>query len=72
MRAQRPVDVGVRGRLQGSELDVLDLYRFSLTQRSLLRLSLRTGADLSLILLGASGRRLATGTEIERPTGAGR
>lgn len=65
-------DVGVRGRLQGSELDALDLYRFSLTQRSLLRLSLRTGADLSLTLLGASGRRLATGTEIERPTGAGR
>ena len=65
-------DVGVRGRLQGSELDALDLYRFSLSQRSLLRLTLRTGEDLSLTLLSESGRRLATGTEIERQTGAGR
>jgi hypothetical protein len=65
-------DVGVRGRLQGSELDALDLYRFSLSQRSLLRLTLRTGADLSLTLLSESGRRLATGTEIERQTEAGR
>jgi hypothetical protein len=65
-------DVGVRGRLQGSELDALDLYRFSLMQRSLLRLTLRTGADLSLTLLSESGRRLATGTEIERQTGRGR
>ena len=65
-------DVGVRGRLQGSELDALDLYRFALTQRSLLRLSLSTGADLSLTLLSESGRRLATGTETERQTAPGR
>src|SRR5687767_13224712 len=30
-------DRGMRGRLQGSELDALDLYRFSLNQASLLR-----------------------------------
>lgn len=67
-----PNDVGVRGRLQGSELDALDLYRFSLTQTSLLRVSLGSGADFSLTLLGEGGRRLATGTEIERRTGPGR
>jgi hypothetical protein len=53
-------DVGVRGRLQGSEVDAVDLYRFSLTRTSLLRVTLRTGGDFSVSLLTESGRRLAT------------
>jgi hypothetical protein len=66
-------DVGVRGRLQGSELDALDLYRFSLGRASLLRVSLRTtGGDLAVTLLRESGRRLGTGDQIERRVRPGR
>jgi hypothetical protein len=65
-------DVGIRGRLRGSELDALDLYRFSLSRRSLLRVSLRTGADLAVTLLRASGRRLGTGHELELRARPGR
>lgn len=51
-------DVAVRGRLQGNELDAVDLYRFSLTRASRLRLSLRTGAGFDLALYRDSGGRL--------------
>ena len=58
-------DVGIRGRLRGSELDALDLYRFSLRRPSLLRVTLRTGADLDVTLISESGRRIASGDQIE-------
>ena len=51
-------DVAVRGGLQGNELDAVDLYRFSLTRASRLRLSLRTGAGFDLALYRDSGGRL--------------
>ncbi|HET8755979.1 MAG TPA: hypothetical protein VFM58_08215 [Solirubrobacteraceae bacterium] len=52
-------DTGVRGRLRGSELDALDLYRFTIATPSLLRLRLGTGRDFDLRLLTDSGRRIA-------------
>src|SRR5215203_991797 len=60
-----PNDQAVRGRLTGSELDALDLYRFDVVRRSDLRLRLRTRADLELTLLSASGRRLGSGGAVE-------
>jgi hypothetical protein len=52
-------DRRVRGALQGSELDGLDLYRFALGRRSDVRLRLRTGAALDVELMDDSGRRQA-------------
>ena len=46
-------DREVDGRLTGSELDALDLYRFTVATRSDLRLRLRTRSDFELTLLGA-------------------
>jgi hypothetical protein len=51
-------DVRVRGRLRGSELDALDLYRFTIASPSLLRLGLGTGRNFDLRLLTDSGRRI--------------
>jgi Bacterial pre-peptidase C-terminal domain len=67
-------DVATRGRLQGGELDAVDLYRFSLTRASRLRVSLRTGADFDLRLYRDSGSRLGGGgsEEIELRAGPGR
>ena len=52
-------DVAVRGGLRGSELDAIDLYRFSLARASIVRLTLRTRADFDLRLHRETGRRLA-------------
>jgi len=51
-------DVRVRGALRGSELDALDLYRFTIASPSLLRLRLGTGRNFDLRLLTDSGRRI--------------
>jgi len=68
-----PNDVPVRGRLSGSELDAVDLYRFTLADRSTVRFALRTGADFELRLLSDAGRRLATsGDSLERRLEPGR
>jgi hypothetical protein len=54
-------DRRVRGSLQGSELDALDLYRFTVDRRSDLRVRLKTGAELDVLLLNENGHRLACG-----------
>jgi hypothetical protein len=51
-------DVRVGGRLRGSELDALDLYRFTIASPSLLRLRLGTGRNFDLRLLTDTGRRI--------------
>ena len=67
-----PDDQLVRGRLRGSELDALDLYRFSIAVRSTLRLTLNSGADFDLRLLDEDGDRISSGTGIERRVAPGR
>jgi hypothetical protein len=64
-------DREVDGRLTGSELDALDLYRFTVATRSDLRLVLRARSDFTLTLLGSGGKRLGSGTEIDRRLGRG-
>lgn len=59
-------DRPVRGTLTGSELDALDLYRFSVVRRSDLRLSVRARGDLTLDLRTTNGRRLAFGSFLDR------
>ena len=54
-------DVAVRGALHGSELDAVDMYRFTIARRSRVQLTLRTGADFELRLLEDDGSRLASG-----------
>jgi hypothetical protein len=56
-----PDDVRVRGSLRGSELDAVDLYRFTVARPSRMTVSLRTGADFDLELKSDAGRRLASG-----------
>lgn len=66
-------DRRVKGSLHGSELDAVDLYRFSLQRRSDLRIRLRTGADLQVLLLTDGGHRIAGGeSQIERRMRPGR
>jgi hypothetical protein len=62
-----------RGSLQGSGVDAVDLYRFSLARRSQLRVSLR-GSGFTLQLLRDTGGRLASSDdgEIERRVSKGR
>lgn len=50
-------DRRVRGALEGSELDGLDLYRFALGRRSDVRFRLRTGAAFDVEVMDDSGRR---------------
>jgi hypothetical protein len=54
-------DVRVRGSLRGAGADVVDLYRFSVSRRSILDLRLATGGSnpFDLQLVGAAGRRIA-------------
>ena len=52
-------DVRINGRLRGSELDALDLYRFTVASPSLLRLGLDTGRNFDLRLLTDTGRRIS-------------
>jgi hypothetical protein len=62
-----------RGSLQGSGVDAVDIYRFSLARRSLLRVSLRS-SGFKLQLLRDSGHRVASSDdgEIERRVKPGR
>lgn len=54
-------DRRVRGSLRGGGADVVDLYRFSVRQPSILDLRMRTGGSnpFNLQLVGAGGRRIA-------------
>jgi hypothetical protein len=66
-------DQAVRGSLDGAELDAVDLYRFSIANRSRVRLTVQTNADLALELRRDSGGRLASGgTDLERRLPPGR
>jgi len=56
--APLPDDRRIGGALSGSELDALDLFRFTIARRADLRLRLRTAADFDLRLLSETGRRL--------------
>jgi hypothetical protein len=62
-----------RGALQGSGVDVVDIYRFSLARRSELRVRLR-GTGFRLQLLRDTGRRVASSEDgtIERRVRRGR
>jgi hypothetical protein len=55
-------DVPVRGNLNGSELDAVDLYRFSIASRSRVTLTLRTSADFELELRDDDGDRMGSGS----------
>ncbi len=55
-------DQDVRGRLRGSELDALDLYRFGVAHRSDMRVRLATRKGFEVRLLSAGGRVLALGS----------
>lgn len=48
-------DTSTRGRLQGSELDALDLYRFGVARRSQVTIRLRTTSKFQLALMKAGG-----------------
>lgn len=65
-------DRRVRGALHGRALDALDLYRFSVTERSEVRIRLRTGSDFRADLLSEGGRRLGSGSEFTRRLSPGR
>jgi hypothetical protein len=54
-------DDRVGGALAGAELDVVDLYRFSVARRSDLTIRLDTTRDFRVVLLSDGGRRLACG-----------
>lgn len=53
----------VGGRLDGSGLNVLDLYRFDVTRHSDLDLSLRSNADFELELLTDTGHRIESSSD---------
>jgi hypothetical protein len=54
-------DDRVGGALAGAELDVIDLYRFSVARRSDLTIRLKTARDFRVVLLSEGGGRLACG-----------
>jgi hypothetical protein len=54
-------DDRVGGSLAGAELDALDLYRFSVSRRSDLRVRLETARNFHVLLLSDGGKRLACG-----------
>ena len=57
-------DTSVGGRLTGSELDALDLYRFGVARRSDMRLRLRTERNFQVTLLTAGGKRIGSGRHV--------
>ena len=66
-------DDRVGGRLRGSGLDSLDLYRFSVTRRSDLEVRLRTTHDFDVSLITDGGNRLGRATGgLEERIGPGR
>ena len=63
----------VHGSLKGGRIDVVDLYRFDVTRRSVTFLNLSGNDDFFLQLLDDRGHRLASGTgSIHRGTRPGR
>jgi hypothetical protein len=52
-------DVAARGSLHGSQLDAIDLYRFTIARPSELELTLGTGKDFDLRLMTDTGHRIA-------------
>jgi hypothetical protein len=64
----------VRGSLRGGAIDAVDLYRFSLSRRSALELTLRHRASgtIRLALLNDRGERLSSGDDISRRIAPGR
>jgi hypothetical protein len=60
-----------RGELNAARLDVVDLYRFDVSEPSITELRLATHAGISVTLLTQWGRRIATGTELSVRTPAG-
>jgi hypothetical protein len=73
-----PNDTRVRGRLNGGELDAIDLYRFTVARPSQVRLSLGTSDEFDLRLMTDSGHRIecacgfSGSKEIERRMRPGR
>jgi hypothetical protein len=53
----------VRGHLDGSGIDVVDLYRFDVTKRSNLSLRLNDDADFDVTLLRDTGHRIDSSTD---------
>jgi hypothetical protein len=53
----------VRGSLDSNAIDVIDLYRFDVTRKSVLELALQTEQRFRVTLLTAGGRRLGTSTD---------
>lgn len=64
----------LRGSLRGDAVDTLDLYRFSVSRRSALELSLQHGGTgtMRLVLLDDRGRRRGGGREVSRRIAPGR
>ena len=54
-----PDDTRIRGTLRGSEVDAIDLYRFTVARPSRMTISLRTSRDFDLQLERDSGGRIA-------------
>jgi hypothetical protein len=48
----------LRGALNANQVDVVDLYRFDVTQPSITDLVMKTGANFDLLLLSNKGRRI--------------
>ncbi len=66
-------DRDVHGRLRGSELDALDLYRFGVAHRSDMRVRLATGRRFEMLLIAAGGRVLGSGRHsVDARLGRGR
>lgn len=67
------VDSTVGGRLNGGELDALDLYRFGVARRSDMRIHLGTKAHFQLTLMTAGGHTLDSARHtIDRQLSRGR
>ena len=72
-RSDPAVDSTLGGRLRGSELDALDLYRFGVARRSDMRIHLGTDRRFQLTLMTAGGRSLGSARHtIERRLARGR
>jgi hypothetical protein len=66
-------DRPVRGALRGDELDALDLYRFTIAQRSDVRVRLQTPSDFDVRLLSDRGGHMGSArTELNRRLSPGR
>jgi hypothetical protein len=62
----------VRGSLDSTAIDVVDLYRFDVTRKSVLELSLQTEQNFRVTLVTGGGKRLASGDAVSRRVKPGR